>query len=29
MDRLALAIFCTHGIDLTRWPSSVRAALMV
>jgi seryl-tRNA synthetase len=29
IDRLALALFCTHGTDLSQWPASVRAALMV
>ncbi|MGA2129956.1 MAG: amino acid--[acyl-carrier-protein] ligase [Xanthobacteraceae bacterium] len=27
MDRLALALFATHGIDLQQWPGSVREAL--
>ena len=27
MDRLAVALFCEHGLDLARWPSTVRAAL--
>jgi len=27
MDRLAVAMFCTHGVDLTQWPADVRAAL--
>jgi seryl-tRNA synthetase len=27
MDRLGLAIFATHGIDLDAWPAAVRAAL--
>ncbi len=27
IDRLALALFATHGLELSRWPSSVRAAL--
>jgi seryl-tRNA synthetase len=27
MDRLALAMFATHGIDLDKWPGSVRDAL--
>jgi seryl-tRNA synthetase len=27
MDRLALALFATHGIELARWPSPVRNAL--
>jgi seryl-tRNA synthetase len=29
MDRLALAIFATHGIDLAKWPGPVRQALSV
>src|SRR5262252_512826 len=29
MDRLALAMFATHGIDLDKWPRSVRDALSV
>jgi len=29
MDRLALAVFATHGIALEAWPRSVRAALSV
>lgn len=29
MDRLALAIFATHGVDLAAWPSAVREALSV
>ena len=29
MDRLAVALFYTHGIDLARWPVAVREALMV
>lgn len=29
MDRLALAIFATHGIDLSKWPGSVRELLSV
>jgi seryl-tRNA synthetase len=29
MDRLALALFATHGIELARWPSSVRKALAI
>ncbi len=29
MDRLALALFATHGIELKRWPASVREALSV
>ncbi len=27
MDRLAVALFTTHGVDLAGWPASVRAAL--
>jgi len=27
IDRLALALFAAHGIDLARWPTSVREAL--
>jgi seryl-tRNA synthetase len=27
MDRLALALFATHGVELARWPSSVRKTL--
>jgi len=29
MDRLALAMFATHGLDLAQWPQSVRQALMI
>lgn len=29
MDRLALAMFATHGIDLDTWPASVRDALSI
>jgi seryl-tRNA synthetase len=29
MDRLALALFATHGITLEKWPRSVREALSV
>ena len=29
MDRLALALFVTHGIELENWPHEVRAALSV
>jgi seryl-tRNA synthetase len=29
MDRLALAMFAAHGVDLSQWPSSVRSALAV
>jgi seryl-tRNA synthetase len=27
MDRLAVAMFATHGVELARWPASVRQAL--
>jgi len=27
MDRLAVALFCVHGVDPARWPSGVRQAL--
>jgi seryl-tRNA synthetase len=27
IDRLALALFVTHGLDLSRWPAGVRKAL--
>jgi seryl-tRNA synthetase len=29
MDRLALALFATHGIDLPHWPAKVRKALTI
>src|ERR1700722_1057480 len=29
MDRLALAMFATHGLDTVSWPASVRAALVM
>ncbi|MCC6778982.1 MAG: amino acid--[acyl-carrier-protein] ligase [Hyphomicrobiales bacterium] len=29
MDRLAVALFATHGIDITRWPAPTREALML
>ena len=29
LDRLALAVFATHGIDFARWPATVRKALAV
>jgi seryl-tRNA synthetase len=29
MDRLALAMFATHGVDLNKWPRSVRESLSV
>jgi hypothetical protein len=27
MDRLAVALFATHGIDTSAWPASVRDVL--
>jgi seryl-tRNA synthetase len=27
MDRLAVALFATHGVDVAQWPASVRATL--
>jgi hypothetical protein len=27
MDRLAVAMFAAHGLDLARWPAPVLAAL--
>ena len=27
MDRLAVALFANHGLDVTRWPASTRRAL--
>jgi hypothetical protein len=27
MDRLALALFAIHGLDLARWPKQVRDGL--
>ena len=27
MDRLSVALFCTHGLDVAAWPDSVRLAL--
>jgi seryl-tRNA synthetase len=27
MDRLAVALFCVHGVDLARWPATTRRAL--
>jgi seryl-tRNA synthetase len=27
MDRLAVALFAAHGLDLVRWPAPVLAAL--
>lgn len=29
MDRLGLALFATHGIDLERWPAAVRRTLSI
>ena len=29
MDRLAVALFWTHGVDLAQWPAAVREALML
>ena len=29
IDRLALALFATHGVELARWPTSVRKALTI
>ncbi len=29
MDRLALALFAIHGLNLTEWPASIRAALQL
>jgi seryl-tRNA synthetase len=29
IDRLALALFATHGLDLPHWPASVRKALSI
>ena len=29
MDRLAVAMFWKHGVDLQKWPAPVRAALAV
>jgi hypothetical protein len=29
MDRLALALFATHGLQLSDWPPAVRQALMI
>jgi seryl-tRNA synthetase len=29
IDRLALALFATHGLDLPHWPVAVRKALMI
>ncbi len=29
MDRLALALFATHGLDAKSWPASVRGALAI
>jgi hypothetical protein len=27
MDRLALALFATHGLDTTHWPQQARESL--
>jgi hypothetical protein len=27
MDRLTVALFATHGVDVAQWPGSVKAAL--
>ncbi len=27
MDRLAVALFATHGVDVAQWPASVRTTL--
>jgi hypothetical protein len=27
MDRLAVALFANHGVDLEKWPASTRRAL--
>ena len=29
IDRLALALFATHGPDVSGWPAAVRHALMI
>ena len=29
IDRLALALFATHGVDLAQWPARVRQALII
>ncbi|HLK70508.1 MAG TPA: amino acid--[acyl-carrier-protein] ligase [Steroidobacteraceae bacterium] len=29
IDRLAVALYCVHGLDFTRWPAPARAALGV
>lgn len=29
MDRLTVALFCVHGVELARWPAGVRQALAV
>jgi len=29
IDRLALALFATHGLELSAWPATTRAALMI
>jgi seryl-tRNA synthetase len=28
MDRLAIAVFCEHGLDFRKWPATIRRALM-
>jgi hypothetical protein len=27
MDRLAVALFCIHGLEVAKWPATVRRAL--
>jgi seryl-tRNA synthetase len=27
MDRLAVALFCIHGVDIAKWPTDVRHVL--
>ena len=29
IDRLALALFATHGVELPQWPTRVRQALTI
>jgi seryl-tRNA synthetase len=29
MDRLAVALFANHGVDVEKWPASTRRALLV
>jgi len=29
MDRLAVALFWTHGLDVAKWPAKVRNHLMI